>query len=225
MWIATANVGYVANAGGAAECACSVGLFKAVAPLNLQGIVSDSLIEEFSMTTARTNHDTDPRLRRERALSMTAGVLGVLMFVWGFLRWFNVGDQGHNQHRYSGYAFQTPSTAVIGFSLAAGLMAALGAMDRRRGRGVPGAVPTALAATSLLLAIAVALGKGSISPSVGSTIGLEIGIYLAIATAAVQTIVLAMGHASRHEDRDHADDYGHRRATSAGDPLGAPVNR
>ena len=89
-------------------------------------------------------------------LSMIAGVLGVLMFVWGFLRWFNTGDD-QNQHKYSGYAFMTPSTAVIGFSLAAGLIAVLGATERRRGRGVPTAVPTALAATSLLLAIAILL--------------------------------------------------------------------
>jgi hypothetical protein len=152
--------------------------------------------------SASTNHDTNPELKRERALSMAAGVLGLLMFIWGFLRWFNLGDQAQGQHRYSGYAFETPSTAVIGFSLAAGLMAALGAMERRRGRGVPSAVPTALAATGLLLAIAVALGKGEISPSGGAKVGLEIGIYLAIATAAVQTIVLAMGLASRHDDRD-----------------------
>jgi hypothetical protein len=176
------------------------------------------------MTTSHApaqRDDIDPALKRERTLSMIAGVLGILMFVWGFLRWFNVGDQstGHQQ-RYSGYAFLTPSTAVIGFSLAAGLMAALGAMDRRRGRGVPGAVPTALAATSLLLGIAIALGKGEISPTLGSKVGLEIGIYLAIATAAVQMIVLAMGHASR-QDRHDGYDY----TTSATRTTGQPANR
>src|SRR4051812_47681425 len=174
------------------------------------------------MTSARdtngaTYRDTNPQLKRERALSMTAGLLGLLMFVWGFLRWFNVGDQANAQRRYSGYAFETPSSAVVGFSLAAGLMAALGAMERRRGRGVPSAVPTALAATSLLLAIAIALGKGAISPSLGNKVGLEIGIYLAIATAALQTIVLAMGLASRHDDRDDDQDrsaqYGSRSTT------------
>lgn len=160
------------------------------------------------MTTASSVRDTHPALKRERALSMTAGALGILMFIWGFLRWFNVGDQDTSQHRYSGYAFQTPSTAVVGLSLAAGLMAALGAMDRRRGRGVPNAAPLALAVTALLLSIAVALGKGAISPSGGSKVGLEIGIYLAIATAVVQTIVLAMNHASRRDDEDHdTSDY------------------
>jgi hypothetical protein len=164
-----------------------------------------SLVEEIAMTSSTTTtsdlRDSNRELKRERGLSMTAGVLGVLMFVWGFLRWFNVGDQANGQHRYSGYAFQTPSVAVVGLSLAAGLMAAFGAMDRRRGRGVPTAVPTALAATSLLLGIAVALGKGAISPTFGATVGLEVGIYLAIATAAVQTIVLTMEMRSRHHER------------------------
>jgi hypothetical protein len=159
--------------------------------------------------------DTDSALKRERALSMTAGVLGILMFVWGFLRWFSVGSDSAGQHRFSGYAFYTPSSAVIGLSLAAGLMAALGAMDRRRGRGVPGAVPTALAATSLLLGIAIALGKGEISPTLGDQVGLEIGIYLAIATAALQTIVLAMGHASR-KDRHDDNDYTNSSARTTG---------
>src|SRR5689334_7903452 len=103
-------------------------------------------------------------------LSSVAGVLGLLMVAWGFLRWFNVGDQATNQHRYSGFAFQTPTTAVIGFSLAAGLIAALGASERRRGRGVPSAIPTGLAATALVLAIAIALGKGQISPTFGDQI-------------------------------------------------------
>jgi Family of unknown function (DUF5336) len=131
---------------------------------------------------------------------MVAGLLGILMFVWGFLRWLNVGD-GPDQHKYSGYAFQMPTTAVIGFSLAAGLMALLGAMERRPGRGVPSAIPTALAATSLLLAVGIFLGKGAISPDLGGQVGVEIGLILALITALLQTIVLGMGLASRHDDR------------------------
>lgn len=149
---------------------------------------------------------------------MAAGVLGVLMFVWGFLRWLNVGDGSKSQHKYSGYAFEMPTTAVIGFSLAAGLMAALGAMERRPGRGVPGAVPTALAATSLLLAIAIFLGKGAISPTFGGKVGVEIGLILALITALLQTIVLGMGLASRHDRDEHhdRDDYtGEQGRTSA----------
>jgi len=132
-------------------------------------------------------------------LSMIAGALGVLMFVWGFLKWLSLGS-GDSQRKYAGFALQMPTTAVIGFSLAAGLIAALGATERRAGRGVPSAVPTGLAATSLLLAIGVLLGKGSISPSVGDKVGVEIGLILALITALIQTVVLAMGLASRHDD-------------------------
>jgi hypothetical protein len=152
-------------------------------------------------TEASTTHHADSDARRERMLSMTAGGLGVLMFIWGFLRWLNVGN-GSDQHKYSGYAFETPTTAVIGFSLAAGLMAALGATERRAGRGVPSAVPTALAATSLLLAVGIFLGKGAISPTLGAKVGVEVGLILALITALIQTIVLGMGLASRHHDND-----------------------
>jgi hypothetical protein len=152
------------------------------------------------MTThSSAAHDPASAMKRERMLSMIAGALGVLMFIWGFLRWLNLGD-GADQHKYSGYAFEMPTTAVIGFSVAAGLMALLGAMERRAGRGVPSAVPTALAATSFLLAVGIWLGKGAISPSELSKVGVEIGLILALITALVQTIVLGMGLASRHDD-------------------------
>ena len=95
-----------------------------------------------------------------------------------------------------------PTTAIIGLSLAAGLIALLGATDKRRGRGVPSAIPTGLAATALLLAIGVYLGKGAISPELGDEVGVEIGLLLGIVVAAVQTVVLGMGLASRHDD-DH----------------------
>jgi hypothetical protein len=137
--------------------------------------------------------------KRERTLSMIAGALGILMFVWGFLRWLNVGD-GRTTEKFSGYAFSMPTTAVVGLSLAAGLIAVLGATERRPGRGVPSAIPTGLAATSFLLAIGILLGKGAISPSLGSKVGVEIGLILGLITAAIQTIVLAIGLASRHDD-------------------------
>jgi hypothetical protein len=152
-------------------------------------------------STSTTAHDASA-LNRERMLSMVAGALGILMFVWGFLRWFNVGDGAHQQ-KYSGYAFATPSSAVVGLSLAAGLIAVLGATERRRGRGVPTAVPTGLAATSLLLAIAICLGKGEITQNIGSKVGIEIGLILALITAALQTLVLGMALASRHDERHH----------------------
>jgi hypothetical protein len=149
-------------------------------------------------------HNSSSNLGRERMLSMVAGVLGILMFIWGFLRWLNVGD-GADQRKYSGYAFQMPTTAVIGLSLAAGLIALLGATERRPGRGVPSAIPTGLAATSLLLAIGVILGKGGISPSLGAEVGVEIGLILGLITAALQTVVLGMVLASRHDDTRTTD--------------------
>jgi len=133
---------------------------------------------------------------------MIGGALGIIMFLVGFLRWLSVGE-GPRQSKYSGFAFQMPTTAIIGVSLAAGLIALLGATERRRGRGVPSAIPTGLAATSLLLAIAVYLGKGAISPSLGDTVGVEIGLVLGILIALAQTIVLGMGLASRHDDEHH----------------------
>jgi Family of unknown function (DUF5336) len=153
-----------------------------------------------------TNPSTtaDASLRRERLLSTIGGLLGLLMFIWGFLRWLDVGD-GADQSKYSGYAFQMPTTAVIGFSLAAGLMALLGASERRRGRGVPSAIPTALAATSLLLAIGILLGKGAISPDLGADVGVQIGLILGLITALLQTIVLGMGLASRYDDGRNND--------------------
>jgi hypothetical protein len=93
---------------------------------------------------------------------------------------------------------------IIGLSLAAGLMALLGAMERRPGRGVPSAIPTGLAAAALLLAIGVYAGKGAISPELGDEVGVDIGLILGLITAAVQTVVLAMGLASRHDD-DHRE--------------------
>jgi hypothetical protein len=165
-----------------------------------------------SRTTRTTSTDRDDSLKRERTLSMIGGLLGALMFIWGFLRWLNVGE-GPDQHKYSGYAFQMPTVAIIGFSLAAGLMAVLGATERRPGRGVPSAIPTGMAATSLLLAIAVWLGKGAISPTLGSEVGVEIGLILAVITALLQTVVLAMGLMSRHDDRTAED------VRSSGDPA------
>jgi hypothetical protein len=138
-------------------------------------------------------------------LSMVAGVLGIVMFLVGFLRWLKIGE-GETRQKYSGFAFAMPTTAVIGFSLAAGIIALLGATERRRGRGVPSAIPTGLAATSLLLAIGIYLGKGAISPELGSEVGVEIGLILGLLIALIQTVVLGMGLASRRDqDNDHDD--------------------
>ncbi|MDP9116239.1 MAG: DUF5336 domain-containing protein [Actinomycetota bacterium] len=136
-------------------------------------------------------------------MSMIAGLLGLLMFVWGFLKWLKFGN-GDGAQKYGGYAFGMPTTVVIGFSLAAGLVALFGASEHRAGRGVHSAIPTALAATALMVAVGILLGKGSISPHAGSKVGVEIGLILAIVTAAVQTLVLGAALANRHHDTDVA---------------------
>lgn len=162
----------------------------------------------------RADHD-----KRERTLSLIAGLLGVLMFIWGFLKWLNAGDSNNHDQKvkYAGYAFSMPTTTVIALSLAAGLIAALGATDRRRGRGVPSAIPTGLAATSFLIALGILLGKGSISPDVGSKVGVEIGLILGLITAALQTIVLGLGLARRKDDDvSPRANYGDPYATPAG---------
>jgi hypothetical protein len=147
--------------------------------------------------------------QRERLLSMIAGALGVLMFIWGFLKWLSIGN-GNSKQKYAGFAFGMPTTAVIGLSLAAGLLALLGALDHRSGRGVPSAVPTALAGSSLLVALGILLGKGSISPDAGDKVGVQIGLILGLITAILQTGVLAMELASRQND-----------AANTGAPLGS----
>jgi hypothetical protein len=133
---------------------------------------------------------------RKRTMSMIGGALGVLMFIWA--SWLNIGVPTRSK-KYAGFAFGMPTTAVIGLSLAAGLMALLGARERRSGR-VPSAIPTALAASSLLLAIGIVLGKGSISPELGDKVGTEIRLILGLITALAQTIVLAAGLGSHRED-------------------------
>src|SRR3954454_794747 len=134
-------------------------------------------------TTSRSRNES-PTAARERMLSLIGGALGLLMFLFGFLRWLSVGE-GAAQRKFSGYAFQMPTTAIVGLSLAAGFIALLGASERRRGRGVPSAIPTGLAATSLLLAIGVLAGKGEISPDLGAHVGVEIGLILGLITALV----------------------------------------
>ena len=152
-----------------------------------------------------SRHDSSSRLQRERMLSFVAAALGVLMFVWGFLRWFEVGDEP-DQLKYSGFALQTPTTAVIGFGLAAGLMAFLGATENRPGRGVPSAIPTALAATGFLLAVGIYGGKDQIAPDDAVKVAAEIGLILAVITSLLQTLVLGIGLASRHDtDTDEGD--------------------
>jgi hypothetical protein len=133
-------------------------------------------------------------------MSLAAALLGLLMFIWGFLKWFHLEDSGDKQ-RYAGYAFGMPTTAAIGFSIAAGMLALFGAMERRPGRGVDSAVPLAMSATSLLLIIGLLIGKGSISPHNSfAHVGVEVGLILGLITAILQTLVLGAAWASRSSD-------------------------
>lgn len=155
---------------------------------------------------------------RERTLSYVAGLLGLLMFAFGFLKWLKIGT-GHDAEKYAGYAFGMPTTAVILTSLAAGVIAVLGATDRRDGRGVPNAVPAGLALTSLLGAIGILIAKGSISPDVGDKVGVEVGLILGLIVAALQTLVLLAEHASRSTDEANTG-YAPTRAAGPGTTAG-----
>ena len=144
--------------------------------------------------------------RRERTLSIVAAVLGIVMFALGFLRWLEVGS-GDTQQEYSGFAWAMPTTAVIGFSLAAGIIAFLGASDRAGGgayprRSLPESRRHELAPGGWHLS-----GRDGISPDSGADVGVEIGLVLALITALVQTIVLVMGLVSRW-DQDERDTLG-----------------
>ncbi|MDT4936488.1 MAG: hypothetical protein QOG80_159 [Pseudonocardiales bacterium] len=140
------------------------------------------------------------QLPRERLMSYAAAGLGLLMFVWGFLNWLKL-DDGEQKQSYAGYAFGSPAMAVIGFSVAAGVLALVGAMDRRPDRGVPSGVPVALATTSLLLVIGLLVGKGMIAPksSFGADVKVDVGLILAVITAIVQAAVLGLEWLSRQQ--------------------------
>jgi hypothetical protein len=137
--------------------------------------------------------------QRERMMSFVAAALGVLMFIWGFFKWLKPESSGSGQS-YGGYAFSMPTTAVIGTSLAAGLIALFGALDRREGQGVPTAVPLGLAATSALLALGILLGKGSVTHIDGGAVKVQVGLILALITAILQTLVLGAEWMSRQNE-------------------------
>ena len=73
---------------------------------------------------------------------------------------------------------------------------------------MPSAIPTALAATSFLLAVGIYLGRDAISPDVGVDVGVEIGLILGLITSLAQTVILGIGLASRHDDGFRDDNQG-----------------
>jgi Family of unknown function (DUF5336) len=128
--------------------------------------------------------------QRAALLSYIAGGLGVLSFVWGFLKWVSEGE-GDGKTQFAGYALGSQGAAVIGFSLAAGLLAAGLAWDNKP----PTLAPVAFSVTSLLLAIGILIGKGSIDTGGGgdAKVGIAIGLILELVTAAIQVGVLVFG--------------------------------
>jgi uncharacterized protein DUF5336 len=128
--------------------------------------------------------------QRAALLSYGAGALGVLSFIWGFLKWITEGS-GSDQVKFSAYAVESPAVAVIGFSLAAGLLAAGLAWDAKP----PALAPVAFAVTSLLLAIGILIGKGSIDTGgAGSAkVGIGIGLILELITVILQVAALVFG--------------------------------
>jgi hypothetical protein len=129
--------------------------------------------------------------QRAMLMSYVAGGLGVLSFIWGFLKWVTEGD-GPGKTKLGGYAVQSPVVAVIGFSLAAGLLAAALALDKKP----PTLAPVAFSTTGLLLAFGVLIGKGSISVGDGGgspNFGIGIGLILELITLILQVGVLVFG--------------------------------
>ncbi len=128
--------------------------------------------------------------QRAALLSYGAGVLGVLSFIWGFLKWVTEGS-GSEQVKFGAYAVESPALAVIGFSLAAGLLAAGLAWDSKP----PTLAPVAFSVTSLLLVIGVLIGKGSIDTggSGSPKIGIGIGLILELITVILQVAALVYG--------------------------------
>ena len=130
-------------------------------------------------------------VQRAAMMFYIAGGLGVLSFVWGFLKWITEGD-GSSAIKYGGYSLGSPGVAVVGFSLAAGLLAAAAAWEK----STASLLPVVLAATSLLLAIGILIGKGSISAGGGGggpKTGIGIGLILELITVVVQIGVLVFG--------------------------------
>ena len=126
--------------------------------------------------------------QRAAMLSYAAGGLGVLSFIWGFLKWITEGE-GSDKGKLGGYAVQSPVVAVVGFSLAAGLLAAGLAWDNKP----PTLAPVAFSVTSLLLTIGILIGKGSVEPSGGAKFGIGIGLILELITVILQAGVLIFG--------------------------------
>lgn len=112
---------------------------------------------------------------RSAMLGYAAAGLGALSFVWGFLTWLSFGNDSE-----SGYA--TVGQAVIGLSLAAGLVAGFAVLEKKS----LGTVPAALAVAAALVAFGVLVSHGN--PDSG------VGMILAFITALVQAGVCVFAY-------------------------------
>jgi Family of unknown function (DUF5336) len=134
---------------------------------------------------------TVPRLpatpaQRAGLMCLLAGGLGVLSFLSGFLEWITEGDTSDSVS-YGGYAVGSPALAIIGFSVAAGLLAVATTVERK-----PASLtPVVLSVTSLLLLVGLLIGKRSISTVGTEHVGVGIGLALDMATVLVQVAVLS----------------------------------
>lgn len=123
--------------------------------------------------------------QRANIVGYVGGALGVLSFIWGFLKWFKAGGEG-----VGGFSvYGSGSAAVVGFSLMAGVLAVAYVVEKRETTTL---APTALALTSALLALGLLIGKGSIQGE-HIKIGAGIGLILGLITSIVQTVVLGYG--------------------------------
>src|SRR2546425_4832161 len=104
----------------------------------------------------------------------------------------NIDTGGGEKDSYGGYAFAVGTMAVIGFSLAAGLLATAATVEKK-----PASLtPIALAVTSLLLVVGALIGKSSVSVRGGGSgahVGVGIGLILELITVIVQVGVLVVG--------------------------------
>ena len=107
---------------------------------------------------------------RSAILGYAAAGLGLLNFVWGFLHWLTVGNNG-----VSGYA--SLGQAVVGLSLAAGLVAAASVLEKK----LLGTVPAALAVAAALVALGIVISHDAYNT--------DAGLILAFITSLVQAAV------------------------------------
>jgi hypothetical protein len=110
--------------------------------------------------------------RRVQVFAYSAGGLGALSFVWGFLDWVS-GVSG-----YGGGGAE----AIVGFALAAGLLAGLDAFENKPVTHMP----TVLAVVGLLMVF----GEMVSLPSGADT---QAGLILQLVTSLVQVAVLVVG--------------------------------